>query len=248
MRFGSFQVVSILTTTGYATADYEQWPALSQLILLGCMFLGASAGSTGGGVKCLRVIICLKYCYRELFSLIHPRAVTHIKIAGKPVSDDLIRSVMGFLALYFGLFALSSVILAGLGVDFVTAFTATASGHREYRAGVRHGGTVGKFCHDSRHGKMAAQLLHAFGTAGNLHCDHSFCAGILAAIGHFRDPAVSDPFAESIHLKTWICDRGQFGRRSPFQQNMPRDRLGERLKGCPFMGNLGRIYSGENNI
>ena len=127
IRYGAFQVVSIVTTTGYATADYEKWPAMSQLILLLSMFLGASAGSTGGGVKCLRVMLCFKYCYRELFYLIHPRAVTQIKIAGKPVSDDVMRSVLGFLALYLGLFAFSSVLLAGMGVDFITSFGAVAA-------------------------------------------------------------------------------------------------------------------------
>ena len=127
LRYGAFQVVSIVTTTGYATADYEQWPAMSQLILLMCMFLGASAGSTGGGMKCLRIMLCFKYCYRELFSLIHPHAVTRIKIGGKTVPDDVMRSVLGFLALYVGLFALSSVVLAGLGVDFTTSFAAVAA-------------------------------------------------------------------------------------------------------------------------
>jgi trk system potassium uptake protein TrkH len=127
LRYGAFQVVSILTTTGYATADYETWPAMSQLILLLCMFLGASAGSTGGGMKCLRVMLTLKYCYKELFSLVHPHAVKHIKIMGKPVPDDVTRSVLGFVMLYLGLFALNSVLLAGLGVDFVTAFAAVAA-------------------------------------------------------------------------------------------------------------------------
>jgi trk system potassium uptake protein TrkH len=127
LRYGAFQVVSIVTTTGFASADYEQWPAMSQLILLMCMFLGASAGSTGGGMKCLRIMLCFKYCYKELFSLIHPHAVSHVKIGGKPVPDDVMRSVLGFLALYVGLFALSSVLLAGLGADFTTSFTAVAS-------------------------------------------------------------------------------------------------------------------------
>jgi trk system potassium uptake protein TrkH len=127
LRYGAFQVVSIVTTTGFATADYEKWPAMSQLILLLCMFLGASAGSTGGGMKCLRIMLCFKYCYKELFSLIHPHSVSHIKIGGKPVPDDVMRSVLGFLALYMGLFALSSVLLAGLGVDFTTAFAAVAA-------------------------------------------------------------------------------------------------------------------------
>ncbi len=126
-RYGAFQVVSILTTTGYATADYEQWPAMAQLILLICMFIGASAGSTGGGVKCLRVMLCFKFCYQQLFLLIHPRAVSHVKISGKVVADDIMRSILGFLALYIGLFALSAVILAGMGVDFVTSFGAVAA-------------------------------------------------------------------------------------------------------------------------
>jgi trk system potassium uptake protein TrkH len=127
LRYGAFQVVSIISTTGFATADYEKWPAMSQFILLLCMFIGASAGSTGGGMKCLRIMLCFKYCYRELFSLIHPHAVTQIKIGGKAVPDDVMRSVVGFLALYMGLFAVSTVILAGLGVDFRTSFSAIAA-------------------------------------------------------------------------------------------------------------------------
>ena len=100
---------------------------MSQFILLLLMFLGASAGSTGGGMKCLRVMLCFKYCYRELFSMIHPKAVTHVKIGGNPVSEDVLRSVLGFLALYIGLFAFCSVLLSAFGVDFTTAFSAVAA-------------------------------------------------------------------------------------------------------------------------
>ena len=127
IRYGAFQVASILTTTGYATADYETWPALSQLILLIAMFIGASAGSTGGGMKCLRVMLYFKFCYKELFRLIHPHAVSRVKLAGKTVPEDVMHSVLGFLGLYTGLFALSAVLLAALGVDFVTAFAAVAA-------------------------------------------------------------------------------------------------------------------------
>ena len=127
LRFGAFQVVSIITTTGYVTYDYQQWPAMSQLILLFCMFIGASAGSTGGGLKCLRIMLCFKYCYKELFSMVHPRAVSSIKIGGRIVPEDVMRSVMGFLALYLGLFGVSTVLLAGLGVNFVTAIGAVAA-------------------------------------------------------------------------------------------------------------------------
>ena len=127
LRYGVFQVVSIVTTTGYATADYEKWPAMSQLIILLCMFMGASAGSTGGGMKCLRIMLSFKYCYKELFTLIHPHAVSHIKVGGKAIPEGVMRSVLGFMVLYIGLFALNSVLLAGLGVDFMTAFSAVAS-------------------------------------------------------------------------------------------------------------------------
>jgi trk system potassium uptake protein TrkH len=126
-QYSVFQIASILTTTGFATADYEQWPVMAQTILLLCMFVGGSAGSTGGGMKCLRIMVCFKYCYKELFSLIHPHAVTHVKIAGKTVPEDVVRSVLGFLALYMMLFAISVVLLAGIGVDFVTAFGAIAA-------------------------------------------------------------------------------------------------------------------------
>jgi trk system potassium uptake protein TrkH len=127
LRYGAFQVVSIVTTTGYATADYEQWPGTSQIILLLSMFLGASAGSTGGGMKCLRIMLCFKFCYKELFSLIHPRSVMHVKISGKTVPEDVMRSVLGFVLLYMGLFAFSTVLLAATGVDFVTAIGAVAA-------------------------------------------------------------------------------------------------------------------------
>ncbi len=126
-QHGAFQVVSIITTTGYVTADYTKWPPMSQVIIFLCMFLGASAGSTGGGMKCIRIILCIKYCYKEMFTMVHPRAVKSIKIGGKSVSEDVIRSVLGFLALYIGLFAVCSVLLAGMGVDFLTSITAVAS-------------------------------------------------------------------------------------------------------------------------
>ena len=153
LRYGAFQVVSIVTTTGFATADYELWPAMSQLILLLCMFLGASAGSTGGGMKCLRIMLCFKYCYKELFSLIHPHAVTHVKIGGKVVPEDIMRSVLGFLALYMALFGLCSVLLAGLGVDFVTAFGAVAATIGNIGPGFGLVGPVDNYAHLPHLGK-----------------------------------------------------------------------------------------------
>lgn len=153
LRFGSFQVISIVTTTGFATADYNQWPAMSQLILLFCMFLGASAGSTGGGMKCMRIMICFKYCYKELFNLLHPHAVTTVKIGGKSVSDTVIRSILGFLALYMGLFALCSVLLAGMGVDLVTSLSAVAASIGNIGPGLNLVGPVGNYAEIPTMGK-----------------------------------------------------------------------------------------------
>jgi len=97
------------------------------MLLLFSMFFGASAGSTGGGMKSLRIMLCFKYCYREIFSLIHPRSVSLIKIAGKTVPDNIVRSVIGFLALYVGIFALCTIFLSVIGLDFMTSIGAAAS-------------------------------------------------------------------------------------------------------------------------
>ena len=126
-RFAGFQVASIITTTGFATADYEIYPGLSQTLIFFCMFIGASAGSTGGGMKCARILVCCKYCYRELFKLIHPRSVSHVKINNTIVSEELLRTIMGFLALYLLVFVIATILLAAMGVDLLTAVGATAS-------------------------------------------------------------------------------------------------------------------------
>ena len=127
LRFASFQVTSIITTTGFATADYEQWPALSQIILFICMFIGASAGSTGGGMKCMRLWLLLKHAYLELIRIIHPHAVIQMKLGGKPVPQEVMKSIWGFFVLYLGLFVLASLIMASMGLDLVTAFASTAA-------------------------------------------------------------------------------------------------------------------------
>jgi trk system potassium uptake protein len=127
LRYGVFQVISIVTTTGYATADYENWPPLVQSILLFSMFLGASAGSTGGGMKCMRVMLLLKHGYQELFRLIHPRAVVQVKLGRRLVPDEVMKSIWGYFIIYLGLFVLSSFLLAAMGHDVLTSFSAVAS-------------------------------------------------------------------------------------------------------------------------
>lgn len=127
IRYAAFQVASILTTTGYATADYEKWPYLAQLVLVLFFFIGGSAGSTGGGIKCMRIMVLLKHSYRELRRLIHPRGVIPVKLQGRVVPDEVLNSVWGFFTLYLALFAVAAVILAAMGLDLATSFTAVAA-------------------------------------------------------------------------------------------------------------------------
>jgi len=125
VRYTSFQVASILTTTGFATADYELWPGLAQAILLLCMFVGGCAGSTGGGMKVMRIMLLFKQSYQELFRLIHPRSVSHVKMGHTVVKDDVIRGVWGFAFLWVGLLILAAFVVAATGVDVVTSLAAS---------------------------------------------------------------------------------------------------------------------------
>ena len=126
---------------------------MSQLILLLCMFIGASAGSTGGGIKILRIMLCFKYCYKELFALIHPHSVTHIKISGKIVPENVMRSVVGFVVLYIGLFVICTIVLAGMGMDFVTSIGAVAATMGNIGPGFGMVGPVQHFVHVPYMGK-----------------------------------------------------------------------------------------------
>jgi trk system potassium uptake protein TrkH len=126
-RYAAFQVTSILTTTGFVTSNYAQWPALSKIILLLCMFLGAMAGSTGGAIKIMRIILLVKHGFREIFSLIHPHAVRSIKLGGKPVPPEVLNSIWGFFILYLGLFIIAVIIMSSLGLDTMTSFASVAA-------------------------------------------------------------------------------------------------------------------------
>jgi trk system potassium uptake protein TrkH len=124
VAYGAFQVASILTTTGYATADFELWPPLPQCILLLCMFIGGSAGSTAGGMKCMRVLLLFKHAYQELIRLIHPRAVIRVKLGTKVVSPEVMSGIWGFIILWLALLFISVFLVAATGVDVLTSFSA----------------------------------------------------------------------------------------------------------------------------
>ncbi len=127
VRYAFFQVSSIITTTGYTTADYTLWPGFSQTILVMIMFIGAMAGSTGGGIKVSRIIVLAKSAYRELCTMRSPRTVRTIKLEGKPLDKQTSSGIHAFLTAYLLLFAASVLLLALDQQDHVSNFTAVAA-------------------------------------------------------------------------------------------------------------------------
>ena len=126
-RYALFQASSIMTTTGFVTDNFARWPAFSQIILVILMFIGGSAGSTGGGMKCVRLLLILKDSYRELYRLIHPHAVTHVKLDHMTVPPEVMKSIWGFFALYIGLAILATILMSSLGLDMLTSFASVVA-------------------------------------------------------------------------------------------------------------------------
>ncbi len=127
LRESFFQTVSIMTTTGYTTADFNAWPALSKTVLVILMCIGACAGSTGGGMKVSRLIVCMKENRRTLKSYIHPRGVFKIRMDGRPLEENMIDTINLYMILYIGIFALSVLLLSLNEFSFETNFSAVAA-------------------------------------------------------------------------------------------------------------------------
>lgn len=123
----AFQVASIITTTGFSSADFDLWPELSRSLLVLLMFIGACAGSTGGGMKVSRIVLMAKTVVKELHSITHPRSVRKIRLEGKPVEHEVIRSTNVFVMAYLGIFVLSMLLISLDGMDGITNFTAVAA-------------------------------------------------------------------------------------------------------------------------
>ncbi|MEA1894477.1 MAG: TrkH family potassium uptake protein [Euryarchaeota archaeon] len=127
IRLGLFQVVSVITTTGFATADFDAWPNACKMVLFLLMFIGGCAGSTGGGPKVVRVLLLIKYGYRELFRLLHPKAILPIRLGRQMVPQGVMGAILSFFILYIFIFAVASLILSILGMDIVSATSAAAT-------------------------------------------------------------------------------------------------------------------------
>ena len=127
LRYAAFQVVSVSTTTGFASVDYDTWPPFSRWILLILMFIGGSAGSTAGGIKVIRIKLLLKKGIQELYRLLHPRAVKKVKINKRVVSEKITTSILGFFFLYITVFVFVTLILTYFGIDILSSISAVAA-------------------------------------------------------------------------------------------------------------------------
>ena len=144
-RSAFFQVCSIISTTGYATADYGTWPQLAQIVMILLMICGACAGSTGGGVKCSRVLICYRCLRREIHHVVHPREVQVVKLDGKAVEESTLRSVLIFTVAYFAIAFGAALVVALDNFSFATTFSAALTCISNTGPGLEMVGPSGNF-------------------------------------------------------------------------------------------------------
>ena len=162
-RDSLFQLVSIITTTGFVTADYTSWAPLLTVIFFMFMFIGASAGSTAGGVKVVRHIILLKNSILELRRQIHPNAVLPVRLNKMAISSDITFNIMAFMIIYFMVFALGSTLISALGYDFNTSIGAVATCLGNIGPGIGKVGPMDNFAFISSPGKWILAILMLLG-------------------------------------------------------------------------------------
>jgi trk system potassium uptake protein TrkH len=156
-------VVSIITTTGFSTADFNEWPAFSQCVLLLLMLVGASAGSTGGGMKCVRVVLLAKIARREFVRLTHPSSVNVVRLNGRAVDADTLTGVLIFFFLYIATTIAATLLVSLDGSDIVTSATAVLSCVGNIGPGLGAVGPMGNFADFSPVCKVALSLCMAIG-------------------------------------------------------------------------------------
>lgn len=127
LRYSTFQVISIMTTTGFTTADFDSWSDSAKLILLILMFIGGSSGSTGGGIKVIRIYLLIKYAIHQILRAAEPRTVRTVKFEGMVIKKEVLNDIAAFFVLYILIFAVSSILVSLSGYDIVTSLSATAA-------------------------------------------------------------------------------------------------------------------------
>lgn len=125
LRYGAFQAVAIITTTGFGTSDYEVWYSFGAFFLFLLFFTGGCAGSTGGGVKMIRIMIIVRNTFREIKQIIHPKAILPVRIGDQTVDQNILRTVLSFIVLYMLIFAIGGIVMSLFGYDFASAFGAS---------------------------------------------------------------------------------------------------------------------------
>ena len=163
LRYSAFQVVSIITTTGFATADFELWPSFTKLILLLLMFAGACAGSTGGGMKILRLLILSRHTRAELKRVLHPHAVMSVKVGGKVIDNRMQSSVTSFLILYVAVFIAGVFFMTSLGMDMESAMSGVAASLGNVGPGLGSLGPMDNYGAVPEAGKWIFSLLMLMG-------------------------------------------------------------------------------------
>jgi trk system potassium uptake protein TrkH len=175
-----FQVVSILTTTGFGTSDYEQWNISSQFILFLFMFIGGCAGSTGGGMKIIRLFVLIQFVRTEIKKLLHPSAVIPVRVGNTVIPREIVMNVLGFLALMVGLFVSGVLLMSLTGLDLVSAFGSIAATLGNIGPGLGCVGPTDNYADISLVGKW---ILTFFMLAGRLEI---FTVLILFAPSYWR--------------------------------------------------------------
>ena len=163
LRHSAFQVLSMTTTTGFCTANFDIWPNVCRVGLVVLMFVGGCAGSTGGGIKNVRILLVLKYAWRELTRLVRPRSVIHLKMGGKVVPELIVASVVGFFAIYMALFAGGTIVMTALGLDLATGVTSVVATLSNIGPGLGGVGAVQNYADIPYVGKWVLILLMLMG-------------------------------------------------------------------------------------
>jgi len=163
LRQSAFQTVSILTTTGFATADYTLWPTFSQGVIFLLMFIGGCAGSTAGGIKNIRYLILAKSASRQVAKLIHPKAVIPVRLGRSVISDELVENVQSFFFLYFLILFLCTLLITAMGIDLLSAISAVAACLGNVGPGFGIVGPASNFSTIPEAGKLLCTICMLFG-------------------------------------------------------------------------------------
>lgn len=163
LRQSAFQVVSIMTTTGFITENYEVWPPFTKLLLVVLMFVGGCAGSTGGGMKVIRFQVAFKFMFNQIVKTIHPGAIKSVKVSNNLISWDNINEVLGFFILSFVSVVFFSLIMAALGLDVVSAFASVVATLWNIGPGLAQVGAIENFSFIPDAGKLVLSLCMILG-------------------------------------------------------------------------------------